>query len=176
MNINDILLAQNIKRWTIVSTMTDQSLAEHSFNVAMIARAIAAEAEMNDINIIKYALDHDLDEVMTGDIPSPAKTRMGMSTMASGKTDLFYRGKSAAKCNEAEAKIVVAADLIDSYLFIKHNKIGRHAEQVYKYTRHKFEMWMEALHKTHPTVYGAVENTLAMLEFGKFDTEIRDGK
>ena len=59
MNINDILLAQNIARWTIVSTIQKQSLAEHLFNVTMIARNIATEANMPDDKIIKYALDHD---------------------------------------------------------------------------------------------------------------------
>ena len=64
----------------------------------MIARDIAVEADMDDYMIVKYALDHDLDEIMTGDIPSPAKERMNI------KTD--YNGKSREQCNEKE-KIIV---------------------------------------------------------------------
>ena len=174
MNINDILLAQNIKRWTIVATIREQSLAEHSFNVAMIARDIAVEAGMDDSNIVKYALDHDLDEIMTGDIPSPAKVRMGMSTMDSGKEDSFYKGKSLSKCSKEEILVVTAADLIDSYLFIKYNRIGRQGDVVFKHASKKFEEWLNTIEFEVPYLYGAIENTISMLEFGKFESEVYD--
>ena len=165
MNINDILLAQNIKRWTIVSTIQQQSLAEHLFNVAMIARDIAVEADMDDTNIVKYALDHDLDEIMTGDIPSPAKERLGI------KTD--YNGKSQSRCTEEEKVIVKAADLIDAYLFIKHNAHDRHGRQVLSYMEHKLNEFLIGANMAFPSVGDAIENTMAMLEFGRFEIEDR---
>lgn len=165
MNINDILLAQNIKRWTIVATKTDQSLAEHLFNVTMIARAICAEAEMDDSKVTKYALDHDLDEIMTGDIPSPAKERLGMKSI--------YEGKSGIFCTAEERAIVKAADLIDAVLFIKYNHFDRHGRHVMNYTRNKLDKYMAILHIDMPVVYNAVENTIAMLEFGVYDAEVR---
>ena len=170
----DILRCQHIHRWTIVNTAKGQSLAEHSFNVAMIARDIAVEAGMDDLNIIKYALDHDLDEIMTGDIPSPAKARMGMNTMDSGGEDFFYKGKSLSKCSKEEVLVVTAADLIDSYLFIKYNQIGRQGQVVFNHTSKKFENWLEFISLTYPVIYGAIENTVAMLEFGKFESEVYD--
>lgn len=165
MNINDILLAQNIHRWTIVSTIRTQSLAEHSFNVCMIARDIAVEADMDDTNIVKYALDHDLDEIMTGDIPSPAKERLGI------KTD--YNGKSYARCTPEERCIVKAADLIDAYLFIKHNCHDRHGKQVYRYMENKLHKFISEAHTRWPTIGEAIDNTLSMLEFGTFGIEDR---
>lgn len=166
MNINDILLAQNIKRWTIVSTIQEQSLAEHLFNVTMIARDIAVEAGMDDTNIVKYALDHDLDEIMTGDIPSPAKERLGITG--------GYKGKSQTRCTEEEKVVVKAADLIDAYLFIKHNAHDRHGSQVARYMDDKLYDFIAGVQKTMPTVGEAIENTMAMLEFGVFDVEQRD--
>ena len=165
MNINDILLAQNIKRWTIVSTTQDQSLAEHLFNVTMIARRIAAEAGIPDERIIKYALDHDLDEVMTGDIPSPAKERMLIPD--------DYKGKSRELCDCGEAIVVKAADLIDAYLFIKHNHHDRHGATVYKSMQGKLDAFLLSLAIDYPTINEAVENTLSMLEFGQYDVEQR---
>ena len=166
MQINDILLAQNIRRWTIVATTRDQSLAEHLFNVIMIARNIAAECDMDATRIIKYAADHDLDEILTGDIPSPAKSKMGL------KDD--YNGKSRAACSPAELLVVKAADLIDAYLFIKYHRTGPHAEVVFNHTSKKFEDWLRELERRNSTIYGAVENTVAMIEFGKYETEVYD--
>ncbi len=165
MNINDILLAQNIKRWTIVSTIHEQSLAEHLFNVTMIARNICVEAGMDDTNVIKYGLDHDLDEIETGDIPSPAKNRMEITTI--------YRGKSWKLCSPVERAIVKAADLIDAYIFIKYNSHDRHGNQVYKYTEEKLNSYMSWLLDEYPTISEAVANTMSMLDFGKFDIEDR---
>jgi hypothetical protein len=166
MQINDILLAQNIHRWTIVATTREQSLAEHLFNVTMIARDIACELDIDDSNVIKYALDHDLDEIMTGDIPSPAKSRMGIKDI--------YDGKGRGQCNEIERLVVKAADLIDSYQFIKHHRIGHHGDVVYMHVCNKFEEWLRELKRNHPVVEGAVSNTVAMIEFGKYETEMYD--
>ena len=165
MNINDILLAQNIARWTIVSTIQKQSLAEHLFNVTMIARNIATEANMPDDKIIKYALDHDLDEIMTGAIPSPAKERMNLGS--------DYSGKSKQQCSEEEMIVVKAADLIDAWLFIKYNSHDRHGRQVRKYMERKINNFLESVRGSHPTLYEAIENSISMLEHGKFEIEER---
>ncbi len=167
LTINDILLAQNIHRWTIVATKTDQSLAEHTFNVVMIARAIASEAEVPDANIIKYALDHDLDEIFTGDIPSPAKKRMDIKTE--------YNGKNWEYLSEVERIIVKMADLMDALLFIKYNHLDRHGKAVYERMRVTVDEYLEGMEKYYPHVHGAVENVIAMIEFGKYEVEITDG-
>ncbi len=167
MNINDILLSQTIKRWTIVATVKDQSLAEHLFNVSMIARAICAEMQIDDTFVIKYALDHDLDEVMTGDIPSPAKSRLGIKSNV-------YGGKSKNKCSIVEQVIVKAADLIDANNFIKYNQVDRHGQQVAEYTRRKLNQFLEAMSQQHPEAYLATENVISMMDFGEFETEIYD--
>jgi Predicted hydrolases of HD superfamily len=78
MNIYDILRLQEVKRYPICHTNRDQSVAEHSYNVAMIAMELAedwADPAMK-LDIITYALSHDLEEVYTGDIPSSFKRRL----------------------------------------------------------------------------------------------------
>jgi hypothetical protein len=53
----------------------DQSVAEHSYNVVLIARVLALSGcSMQDVQLVtSYALVHDADEWYTGDIPSPFK-------------------------------------------------------------------------------------------------------
>ncbi|MBW2637435.1 MAG: HD domain-containing protein [Deltaproteobacteria bacterium] len=125
LKIQDILRAQDIKRWTIVRTVRQQSLAEHTFNVVMVARAIARKASLSDESIIKYALEHDLDEILTGDIPSPTKKRMRKAGIDLLKIE--SRGKnvpiSMTMC------VVKAADLIENLWFLREHGVGRHAKE-----------------------------------------------
>jgi hypothetical protein len=120
--IRDILRAQDVKRWTIVRTSVQQSLAEHTFNVVMIARSIAVQMDLSDqeVNDVVYcALGHDLDEILDGDIPSPVKEK---------NPGMFPRKKG--DWPDRVIQIVKAADLIEAHWFIKDAGQGRHADQV----------------------------------------------
>lgn len=75
-NFHQVMRLSSIERWGVVEMSKVQSVAEHSFNVATIALAIsdALEASPGDMaDIIRWALIHDLPEVVTGDIPSNVK-------------------------------------------------------------------------------------------------------
>lgn len=125
--IQDILRASHTKRWTIARTAVNQSLAEHTFNVVMIARAIAKEACIDDSKVIKYALEHDLDEILTGDMPTPAKDRLDMHFPSGGKNSI----------DSAEYAIVKASDIIEALWFITEAGVGRHSDQIKKYLEEK---------------------------------------
>ena len=71
--IADKLRALDIIRWNMVPLQRQQSLAEHTFMVAMVAEHIANELGITTGAVIRLALYHDLEEVMTGDIPAPTK-------------------------------------------------------------------------------------------------------
>ncbi len=127
LSIQDILRAQGLVRWTIVETTKKQSLAEHSFNVAMIARAMCKALGIPDEKVIKAALEHDLDEIHTGDIPTPTKQRMigfgfDPDTMLSGAKN---------KGQDAEVdQIVAMADIIEAAWFISEYYADRHGKVV----------------------------------------------
>lgn len=124
MGIHDILRAADVKRWTIVRTVRDQSVAEHTFNVVMIARRLATHLGVDDAVVIKAALEHDLDEIMTGDMPSPVKKKM--KEHGYDPVKLENRPDRGDKVN----MIIKMADYMESIWFLEENKVGRHANAV----------------------------------------------
>lgn len=68
-----------INRWALMRNTSNENLSEHSFEVSIIAHALAiiAKEKFNkDINPEKVAvmgLYHDCSEILTGDMPTPVK-------------------------------------------------------------------------------------------------------
>ena len=58
-----------VKRWHTVTTIQQQTVAEHSWGVAMICRKLWPEDKV----LMEAALCHDLGEGLTGDVPWPVK-------------------------------------------------------------------------------------------------------
>lgn len=68
-----------IKRWSLMRSVREENIMEHSQQVAMFAHALAvinnkvyagcADAE----KCVLYAVYHECSEVMTGDLPTPIK-------------------------------------------------------------------------------------------------------
>lgn len=93
-----------IKRWGIIKMSREQSVAEHSYNTAIIAMKLydILEGESCCVpknKLIVDALLHDCGEIYTGDIPSPAKD--GESTCTN--------------------PIIKLADLMESMVFFREN-------------------------------------------------------
>lgn len=70
MKYSMIRSAGNIKRYHTVQIIGEQTVAAHSFNVAMLCKAIEPNCSMN---LLMAALTHDLAEIETGDIPATTK-------------------------------------------------------------------------------------------------------
>jgi hypothetical protein len=144
MKINDMLRAQYVKRFHIVHTIKHQSIAEHSFNVAMIAREISIRFGYSEAAINMAVLDgiyHDLDEVITGDIPTPTKERakaQGVDLNDNG-ISTPYRWDSIKAIRE----VVKAADYIEAAWFLGENGVGRHADSVKEDILDKMEEYFQ---------------------------------
>ena len=76
--IDFLHLAERLKDNTRHSTTSQgrpESVAEHSWRVALMAMLLSGEAEGVDLNkVLRMCVFHDLGEAMTGDIPSFWKT------------------------------------------------------------------------------------------------------
>ena len=158
--IADKLRALDIIRWNMVPTQRQQSLAEHTFMVAMIAEQIANELGLSSSphRVIKMALYHDLEEVMTGDIPAPTKQKLKseFGSMTQIFNSLGYWDEGATLCDIA---VVKAADYIADMIFLKRYGHTPYADLVLNRLAVKFT---EFLSTASDSVHDAALKTLAM--------------
>lgn len=70
----------DVRRWAIVRTIRQQSVAEHSYFVALMMPKLLRECGYSDpdfiLRAVEYALVHDRDEVLSGDVATPIKKRI----------------------------------------------------------------------------------------------------
>ena len=129
MKINNILRASGVTRWHIVRTVRPQSLAEHTFDVVMIARAIAKIAGIDDYERIKAALLHDLDEIVTGDIPTPTKERARENGW---ELNDLYKSITGREISEDETLIIQLADKLADLYWLWLHALGPHSNAAYE--------------------------------------------
>lgn len=136
LNIFDLLRAGGVKRWHIVETVRDQRLSEHMYNVSLLSGEIARQLEMRPTNIhlvMVAAMFHDIDEVISGDMPTPTKQRLRDAGVE--PNDLFKEyqildTKIFKQLIPDIEVIIKCADHLDTLFFLQTNGLGRHAEQV----------------------------------------------
>lgn len=95
-----------VPRWVIMPTIRKQSVAEHSYGVTVIARALLSihsegHTDTFKLGVINSAIDHDKLEAQTGDTPS---------------SDKPYEPPTA---NTDQTKVVVkCADYLEALMFL----------------------------------------------------------
>lgn len=68
-----------ILRWGLKRNIEDENVKEHSFDVAVIAHALAVirnryyDGDLDPSSVAVIAMYHDASEVLTGDLPGPIK-------------------------------------------------------------------------------------------------------
>jgi 5'-deoxynucleotidase YfbR-like HD superfamily hydrolase len=144
MNLSDILRTQYVLRWSMVDTERKQNLAEHHYNVAMIAmrycEVLDSPSHIKD-RVLKYALVHDLSEVFTGDIPTPTKKHMNTALFDKLDARLFVHGKAILTEDELDVVtfIVKIADLIDAAQYLVKYGMRSNAQKVLDGLRDKIQ-------------------------------------
>lgn len=129
--VNMSLHLQHVPRWVVIPTIKKQTVAEHSYNVAVLTYwlciRLGKDANTIAISVLK-ALVHDSSEAITGDMPSPIKRNVPPAE------------------NEGEL-LVKVADSIESILFIRHEyDLGhRNLADILQYNQDKLKERMGAL-------------------------------
>jgi len=62
--------AGRVKRYHTIDTVKEQTVADHTWGVLMIVRYLTGRPSWS---LVEAALLHDVPEVVTGDVPAPAK-------------------------------------------------------------------------------------------------------
>ena len=143
MNIQDQVRLSSVKRWHIIDTLKEQSVAEHTLNVMLIVREVYTRLgwkvmgdQFNDV------LDHDMDEVLTGDIPSPAKPKKDWSEVST------------------EYLILKACDIVEGLVFINHYGMGPSGDHARRYMMDQFNDILPHLDLKQRTVIREVYDQL----------------
>ena len=127
-----------IKRWSLMRNIQQENIAEHSYQVAVIAHGLALAGQKYydkavDIQkVVLLALYHDAGEVIIGDLPTPVKyfnpdikTSYGkIEDVAKSKLLSFlpdelsdeYSSLLFAAEDTYEARLVKAADKLSAYV------------------------------------------------------------
>lgn len=109
------LRSVQVKRYPICYVNRDQSVAEHSFCVMLVAMALieGTTDEKLYAEVLAYSLMHDMDEVETGDIPSPFKRKLRRECPA-----VIPVLDGVPKVGEKVRGIVKLADMLEALFYI----------------------------------------------------------
>ena len=127
--IKTIRSAADIRRYHTSRVIGEQTIGHHSFNVAMLVRVITNNEAGADL--IKAALDHDIPELATGDIPAPTKWLSPKIAEALYELDSQFHSAhgnfftEAHHLTEDEARVLSIADMLELVLFcIEQREMG----------------------------------------------------
>lgn len=165
----------HVPRWTIVRTIQSQSVAEHSYFVAKYAAMICEFLGTNETlknACMLYALDHDIDEMISGDVPSPFKKAPGMdfeNAMGHYDFDLtpFYCNKNVT---EQVVEIVRAADLLDAAMFLQ-DEIAMGNTTVIEHAKYVGQLLQAAVREVSEDLYAEIIRPLLQAKRQRLLTE-----
>ncbi|WP_333798240.1 5'-deoxynucleotidase [Rheinheimera sp.] len=139
-----------INRWPLMRNVNIENVAEHSHQVAMVAHMLAVigqqlfKGSIHPERVATLALFHDASEVITGDLPTPVKyfnpqiaveykkieaiAEQKLLSMLPPELQAVYQPLLlSAEYNEAEKRLVKAADHLCAYLkAIEEISAGNH--------------------------------------------------
>lgn len=161
LKIQDILRAGDTTRWNIVHTSKTSTVAEHQYNVAMLVREIAKRLGCPDSDLVTAALEHDLDEVIMGDIPSPTKEKARKIGIELNDLKIHQQ----IPLTKEQMEILKIADIMENAWFVANYGIGRHAKQVSEEMETKLHRAMSVL---PATTYDAVCTVWFQLKESEF--------
>lgn len=121
-----------VPRWVVVPTIRKQTVDQHSYQVAQIARWLMQfhrnQSDRFYLEVVTDSLDHDNDEAVTGDRPTPSKVR-----------------KPPMPSNQVLV-VVKCADILEAICFLEEEKAmgnGVYTYSVLMERRAAFHEWWQ---------------------------------
>jgi 5'-deoxynucleotidase YfbR-like HD superfamily hydrolase len=142
---NDILLAQHVKRWHMIRMQDKQSVAEHSYNVAMLTIKMLRDLDKEgsygitaeeQLAVMEWALCHDIHEIEHGDVPSPSGVDRGDTE------DVFWNKRRREVGPSFEARnFVCLMDKVEAYIYFHYHGFDgkRNGKYISDYLRDRVE-------------------------------------
>ncbi len=143
----------DVARWNMVRTTRAQSVMEHSAAVAFIAARLATKVGLCPKTAAYWGLLHDIDESVTGDVPSHVKRAVKRAGV-----DMNTLGDTFDPVPEEYRPIIKMADKLEGLFWLSEYKTGSHTEWVLTDIISNYSRALEAL---PPDMRSAV-NELAM--------------
>lgn len=148
LNLKDCYRSCSVTRWQIVKTVKNQSLSEHSYQVALITKRLCqlyCESEEFTNQAVWYALTHDMAEVLTGDLASPLKKLLGPMALKNlseleGSIKVLGNSPLPGTSRDSEIrKVVKIADIIEAIAFLTQEASTNHGWSVMSHLQERLD-------------------------------------
>ncbi len=137
LDLADFLRMGHVKRWHTVNTSAQQTLADHSFMVMLIAMDLYDKMHSIQDNptdalcLLTQAMFHDVHEVVMGDMPTTAKPHTPINVMAWATDHLLpVIPYTMTKESERLGRFIKMADVLDAAFWIEQHGVGPHCTGV----------------------------------------------
>lgn len=183
--IAPLLRLYEIKRWSMIPMDREQSVAEHSFSVIVIADALARLVAKKGVSVfipdvITWAVLHDSEEYWTTDIPSPIKTALretvgglrgldDLITKRCRETNDRYLETRLTLEGTVEAAIVKVADCVETLAYFVQHSVSSPAYDLHR------EYMTKALDKAEDYLVSLCDPILTKADLTYFTDEILSG-
>lgn len=114
----------HVFRWGTSRAIHRQSVADHSYYVAIYSDQIATQIDWQGDRaaLMRYALWHDVEETVTGDIVGPVKRVIKSSSLSTLATDHLYQrfpdGEWLKPDDQDIKKIVALANVVEEIFWL----------------------------------------------------------